>query len=423
MLYRGRFYIALFLFSNVLINFADRVNLSVAAPEIARSFHWDPAQMGWIFSAYLWTYTVLLIPAGWLVDRFGTRLVSSLSIVVWSTAAMLTGAVSNLVGMIAARGGLGVGEAAAMPACNKVVRQWFPANERGFATAIFHSGVFVSAAAGSPLVAWLVIHAGWRWSFVIMGSTGFLWLVCWLIWFRPPEDARWLSEKERQHILDTDDTRDRAEGPAQAFWPVAGTLLRQPATWGLALTEGCVNYMNYMFLAWLPSYLVQDRGMNLMTAGLFSAIPYAAGIVLELCFGRLSDRLLAHKRLKAGGRRNQVILFLLLSTVILLINAVHSQWAIIAIISLALSFNTTTVTFMYALTNDLVEDPDVAGAAFGFMLLGGNVFGMAAPIVTGYMVKAAGNFSGAFVVAGLLPLLGAATAWLLTRRPIHGVRA
>jgi len=211
------------------------------------------------------------------------------------------------------------------------------------------------------------------------------------------------------------------QGPGQPFWPVARTLLRQPATWGLALTEGCVNYMNYMFLAWLPSYLVQDRGMDLMKAGLFSAIPYATGIVLELCFGHLSDRVLSHSRWKAGGRRNQVIVFLLLSTVILLINAVHSQWAIIAIISLALAFNTTTVTLMYALTNDLVEDPGVAGAAFGFMLLGGNVFGMAAPIVTGYMVKAAGNFSGAFIVAGLLPLLGAATAWLLTRKPIHGV--
>jgi ACS family glucarate transporter-like MFS transporter len=197
--------------------------------------------------------------------------------------------------------------------------------------------------------------------------------------------------------------------------------MRQRSVWGLAVTEGCVNYMNYMFLAWLPSYLV-DRGMDLMRAGLYSAIPYAAGIVAEIGFGHLSDRLLTPVRVKSGGRRNQVVLFLLLSSVALLVPAVRSQGAIIALISLAVAFNTTTVTFMYALTNDLVEDPKVVGTAFGFMLVGGNLFGMAAPVVTGYLVRALGNFSAAFLVAGALPLVGAATALLMTQQPIRGIR-
>jgi MFS family permease len=414
-----RFYIVLFLFFNVVINFIDRVNLSVAAPAVARYFHWDSAQMGWIFSAYLWTYTILLIPSGWLVDRFGTRLISSVSIILWSAAAMLTGAVSSPAGMIAARWALGVGEAAAMPACNKVIRQWFPVRERGFATAIFHSGVFVSVAVASPVVAWLVLHTGWRWSFVILGALGFVWVVFWLLWFQAPENTHWLSEDERRYILEN---RDCPETSTQAFWSVAGALIRQKTMWGLALTEGCVNYMNYMFLTWLPSYLIHDRGMDLMKAGIYSAIPYVVGIVMEIFFGRLSDRILTRERLKQGGRRNQVTLFLILSSVILLINTVHSEWEIIAVISLALSFNGTTVTFMYSLTNDLVEDPKIAGTAFGFLLLGGNLFGLAAPIITGYLVKAAGNFSGAFVISGVLPLAGAAMAFWLTRQPIRGAR-
>lgn len=411
-----RFLILLLLLANVVINFADRVNLSIAAQEVAKYFHWDSAQMGWILSAYLWTYTVLLIPSGWIVDRYGTRLVSAVSIAVWSAAAMVTGAVTGLAGMLAARSVLGVGEAAAMPACNKVIRQWIPLQERGVATAIFHSGVFFSVVIGSPAIAWLVIHTGWRASFYIMGALGFVWLAAWLLWFDTPEMAKWLSSGERSYILEN---RDRTEARSSEFWKSVRILARQKTVWGIALTEGCVNYMNYMFLTWLPSYLIKDRGMDLMKAGIYSSIPYLVGIVLEVGFGKMSDSLLTTAQVKQGGRRAHVIVFMLLCTVILTINFVNAQWAIITIIALALSFNATTVTFMYSLTNDLVEDPRLVGGAFGFMLLGGNLFGLAAPIVTGYLVRSAGNFSSAFVIAGLLPLVGAATAWLMIREPIR----
>ncbi|MCU1258591.1 MAG: transporter, family, glucarate transporter [Bryobacterales bacterium] len=419
MLRGRRFYIVLFLFFNVIINFIDRVNLSIAAPAIAKHFSWDSATMGWVFSAYLWTYTLCLIPSGWLVDRFGTRLLSSVSIGLWSACAMLTGAVTNFTNMVAVRFGLGIGESAAMPACNKVIRQWFPVEERGFATAIFHSGVFVSVVIANPLVAWLVIHSGWRWSFVIVGALGFVWLYFWLRWFQPPEQCSWLPESERRQILKH---RDYPVSTARtSFWTVAGVLLRQKTMWGLALTEGCVNYMNYLFLSWLPSYLIHDRGMNLMQAGLYGTIPYVAGVAFELFSGRVSDRILTPERLKKGGRRNQVVLFLILSSVIVFINYAHSQWAILAVISIALSFNTTTVTFMYSLTNDLVEDPQMAGAAFGVLLVGGNLFGMAAPVVTGYLVKSTGNFTSAFGLSGLIALAGAAMAFWLTRKPITGI--
>ena len=412
-----RFFIVAFLFFNVIINFIDRVNLSIAAPAIARQFHWDSATMGWIFSAYLWTYTICLIPCGWLLDRLGTRLVSSVSIMVWSACAMMTGAATNFANMIAVRLGLGIGEAAGMPACNKVIRQWFPASERAFATAIFHSGVFVSVVVANPAVAWLVLHSGWRWSFVIVGAAGFVWVLFWLRWFQTPEDCPWIAASERDLILRN---RDYTQSASQvSFWETTGILLRQKTMWGLALTEGCVNYMNYLFLSWLPSYLIHDRGMTLMQAGLYGTIPYIVGVILELLFGRMSDRILTPERLAKGGRRNQVILFLMLSSVILLIGVTHSKWAILALISAALSFNTTTVTFMYSLTNDLVEDPRITGAAFGVLLVGGNVFGMAAPIVTGYLVKATGNFTSAFNLSGLVALAGAAVAYWWTRTPIR----
>jgi MFS family permease len=419
-----RRFILIFLFFNVAINYVDRVNLSIAAPTLAKQFHWDPAQMGWLFSAYLWTYTVFLMPWGWLEDRFGVRKTGSISIVIWSAGAILTGAASSIAGVISARLGLGAGEAASFPMCNKVVRQWFPAKERGFATAMIHSGVFVAVGLASPLVAWLVVRTGWRASFFIMGSLGFVWLFLWLRWFRPPEECRWLSPEERQYILDNrapTPSKGEVNGPAStlSFFRAAGSLLRHQSMWGLAITLGFVNYMNYVFLTWLPSYLVQARGMNLMKAGVYGGIPYLVGVTMEICFGRVSDFFLTPERLKQGARRYHVALLTFLSSVILLINVTHGAVSTLAVISFALACNTTVIAIIYALTNDMIENPQLTGTAFGILLVGGNLIGMTAPVVTGYLVRSSGGFSSAFTVSGVLPLLAAGLAIAFTRRTIH----
>ena len=421
-----RIYIVLFLFFNVAINYMDRVNLSVLAPTVAKQFHWDPVQMGWVFSAYIWTYAACLLPCGWLADRIGARRIFAIAISIWSAAAILTGAASTIWGMISARLALGIGESTSFPVCNKVVRQWFPAEERAFATALFHSGVFVSVALSSPFIAWLALKAGWRASFVIAGSLGFVWLFFWLRWFQPPEQCPWLPADERQLILDKRDgapksSRDTVDTTQESgIGKMLGGLLRQQSMWGLALTMGTANYMNYLFLTWLPSYLIQARGMNLMRAGFFSSIPYIAGIIMEIAFGKLSDRALTPERLKYGGRRHQACILIILSSVILLINIAHREAAVIAVISMALACNTTVIALLYALTNDLIEDPKTTGTVFGIVVLGGNLFGLLAPIVTGYIVKATGSFNSAFAISGALSLIGALIVFMFIRRPITG---
>jgi ACS family glucarate transporter-like MFS transporter len=157
-----------------------------------------------------------------------------------------------------------------------------------------------------------------------------------------------------------------------------------------------------------------------MRAGFFSSIPYIAGILVEIVFGKLSDRTLTPERLKQGGRRNQSGLLIILSSVILLINYAHSNAAAIAVISIALACNTTVIALLYALTNDLIEDPKIAGTVFGVVVLGGNLFGLLAPILTGYIVRATGSFNGAFAISGALSLIGASISFLFTRRPITG---
>ena len=175
-----RFFVVLFLFSALVINYFDRVNLSVAAPVIAKQFHWDAATMGWVFSAYLWTYVLFLVPSGVLLDRFGSRAVAAFAVSLWSAATLCTGAVTNTATMILARFGLGMGESPIMPICNTTVRQWFPASERARATTLYHTGQSIALSVGAPVAALLVMHMGWRWLFAVSAVPGFLWVLAWL---------------------------------------------------------------------------------------------------------------------------------------------------------------------------------------------------------------------------------------------------
>jgi ACS family glucarate transporter-like MFS transporter len=418
-----RFWIAIFLFFNLLINYIDRVNLSVAAPAIMKHFHWDAAQMGWIFAAYLWTYTLCLIPTGALVDRYGARNVSAIAISVWSAAAMVTGGVTSFANMVMARLGLGIGEATTFPVAGKLIRQWFPAKERGIAGAIFHCGGHAAPALALPFVAWIVVYSGWRLSFVILGGLGFIWLIFWLLYYRQPEECRWLTEEERQLILNT---RDVSLAPTASsssridLKKVLPVLLKQGSMWGVMLTQGCSTYFNYVFLAWLPTYLVQARGLHLVKAGVLGAIPYLVAMVAVLSFSRLSDRLLTPEGIRLGKRRNVVITLLLCSTVVMAINFVQSQTGLIVVLSLAMSFNLTCLTLNLILTNDLLEDANLAATVLAMDAVAANVFGLFAPVVTGYIVKATGSFAAAFYIQGFVVIAAAAICFTLTRKPIHG---
>jgi ACS family glucarate transporter-like MFS transporter len=416
-----RFNIVIFLFFNAVINYIDRINLSVAAPAIAKEFNWDPGTMGIIFSAFLWTYAVCLIPCGWLADKIGTRKVNAISISIWSAAAMLTGAVVNFGTMLAARLALGVGEAASYPAAGKIIRQWIPANERGLATAIFNSGAYAGPAIATPIVAWIVLETGWRASFFILGFLGFIWLYFWLKMFRAPEECKWLSSEEREYILSHNNTE--TPGPANEesaqTTGIVAKLLRKKTMWGLALTQGCGVYTQYLFLSWLPTYLVQAKNMQLMKASIFSALPYLIAVILGIVVGKLSDHILTPDKIQQGKRRSMVIVFMMLSSIVLLTTTVNNEYVVLLLISLSLTCISSAITLNIALTNDLVSDPRIAGTAFGILILGGNIFGLTAPVLTGYIVKATGSFDSAFFLAGGLLLLGAVLSFSLTRSPIN----
>jgi ACS family glucarate transporter-like MFS transporter len=415
-----RIYIPVLLFFNIIINYIDRINVSIAAPYISKEFNWDAARMGLVFSAFLWAYVPMLIPCGWLADKIGSRKVLAGGITIWSIGAMLTGAITNFGNMIAARLMLGGGEAASYPLAAKIVRQWFPASERGIAVAIYNAGAYAGPGLATPLVAWVVLQTGWRTSFFIFGALGFVWLIFWLKMFHVPEECKWLPPVERDYIIANRDNQPTATSSASEKLRTISPLrlLEQKTTWGLAIPQGCATYTQYLFLTWLPTYLVQVRGMKLIKAGIYSALPFLAAVILGIFIAKISDKILDPDKQKKGQRRIAVITFLLLASVVFVTNMVSNEFVVLALISLSVTSVSSAITLNIALTNDLVAEPRVMGTMVGITTVGGNSFGLIAPIVTGFIVKATGSFNSAFIVAGAVAIFGALVSFTLTRKPI-----
>jgi MFS family permease len=417
-----RGWIALFLFALSMINYMDRVALSIAARPIASEFKLSSIGMGYLFSSFVWSYTLFLLPMGFLIDRYGTRRMAGIGIFVWSAATALTGSVGSFTGLIAARLVMGAGESTSNPVGAKVIRQWIPASERGMVTSMFNSGSYAGPAICSALLGALVAAFGWRVSFVIAGAIGFAWLAAWLVFFGDPDKVRWLKPVEREKIL-----RERDSAPARVNQSsdVTGllALMRSPTLWGLAVTQGCNVYTQYLFLTWLPSYLQTTRHLDIAHTGLFAAAPYAISVLLCIGVGRLSDHYLKKSGVGTGRRRNAVALAMLTGATILVVPFISSLPGLLLVFSVTLAGIASTTSLNFALLNDLLPGSRDVAKAMAFVVVGGNIFGMVAPIATGYVVAATGSYDWAFSIAGLLLLVGATVVLTMTRAPMVANRA
>jgi ACS family glucarate transporter-like MFS transporter len=270
------------------------------------------------------------------------------------------------------------------------------------------------------LVAWLIQTLSWRWSFVITGAIGFVWVAIWIALVSTPEKTKWLPEPERQRIL-----AQREAGIAPPDHDGVGyfALMRSPAMWGLFISQGCLVYSLYLYLSWLPNYLQTARGLSVVESGLYTSIPFFIATVVNVIINWAGDRLLTVHAVRSGARRYLVALCLVLTASGLLIPYVESLTAIIVLISITVSFANTGPATNAALTSDLLRSPSDAGRAFAFLVLGGNTFGLLAPIVTGYLVEASGSFSSAFIAGGVLALVGAVVSLVLSRGAIGEMAA
>jgi ACS family glucarate transporter-like MFS transporter len=411
----------------ILINFVDRMNLSVAARPIASEFGLSPVQMGYLFSCFQWGYVICVLPIGVLADRIGTKRLAGWGLALWSAATMVTGASVGFGSMLTARVVMGAGEATSYPALGRITRDWFPQRERGVVTMLCSGGgSFLGPAVGALATGVLVTLFGWRVGFVLLGAAGFVWFAAWMLWFDQPERARWLSAAERDRILAERNGTELASPEESTARPSSFRyMLTQRTVWGLLITQCCIGYTLFLFLTWMPSFLQSTQQISIMTTGIFTAIPYVCALGLSVLVARGSDWVLARKpgAVRAGGRRNFVVAMMMVALVVVSAPFISTTWQLLVVLTLVVTGATGAASLNLTLNTDLMHNPRDVGMTWSIAVFGGNGFGILSPIITGYIVAATGGFTGAFIVAACLLVFGATVSLVMTRHPVEGEHA
>lgn len=411
---RRRWMIGALLGVGILINYLDRISLSVAAPQLRTEFHLSPAEVGVFLSAFFWSYSLLQVPAGMLLDRLGPRPIGRWGALLWSAASLLTAVAGGFGGIFAARVLLGVAEAPAFPACAKATGYWFPRRERALATALFDAAAKFSNVIGVPLVAWVVVAFGWRWGFGVTAALSFAYFAAyWALYRDPGADPR-LSAAERRYIVEGGAT---PEGSASGgAFTMFGYLLTRAKVWGLTLGFAAYGYSFYLFLTWLPSYLVQAMHMDILRSAEYTAIPWLVATCADLLVGGwLIDRLVGSGHDESRVRKSVLIAGMVLGLAVFGATQTTSPGWAITWISIALGGLAAAAPVGWSLPS-LIAPKGGVGTVGGIMNFVNNLMGAAAPIATGIIVGSTHSFGNAFVVAGVILLVGiAAFVFLLGR--------
>ena len=273
-------------FLATVINYIDRQTVSVLKTSISTDLGLSNADYAAIQNSFLLFYGISQMVSGRLYDVIGTRLGFVFSIVVWSLAALAHATARTATAFGVFRAALGFGEAGNWPGAAKVVGEWFPVRERALGMGIFNTGAAVGGALSPPIIAWLATAYGWRMTFVLTGLLGFIWLALWLALFQTPARHKWITERERAHILDG----ASPAAPGSAWRPGWIELLRYRQTWAVVLGRFITDPIWWLYIFWLPSYLQEARGFSLQEVGQSAWMPFLAAGIGALSGGYASVR-------------------------------------------------------------------------------------------------------------------------------------
>ncbi|MER5439738.1 MFS transporter [Streptomyces sp. NPDC002790] len=393
-------------FAGLLISYVDRANLSVALPYMTHDLNIDPALSGLLLGAFFWTYSLFQIPMGWLVDRFGSRMLYAAAVAWWSLITVAMAAVRGLGTLIGARLLLGIGEAAAFPACTKVVERWFPRQERGTASGIYDSGARGGTLLATPVVTALIAVVGWRGSFVITGALGLIWVVFWLKMYREPREHPKVNAAELAHI--EAGQAQETDAPADAPQPRWQDLLRYRTIWGMALGFACQSFVIYFFITWFPSYLVEARGFSLLSLGILGMIPAITAFIGNFVGGWATDALVRRGHSLTLARKSCIVAGMLVSSVIGLAAVVDSSAMALILLSLSFGGVTFATSSIVTLPADVapVSTRPWASTIQGFQNSLSNLAGVASPFVIGLLYSRTGSFTGGLVAAAGVAVAG-----------------
>nr|WP_255551324.1 MFS transporter [Granulicella sp. dw_53] len=389
-----------------MVNYFDRVNLSVSHNALYAAFGVSNITFGYLSGAYNWTYAMCQLPIGVLLDRFGVRRVGRISTFLWSVASFAAAVSPGIGGLFAARFLLGVGEAPTFPANAKAIGKWFPQSERGLATSIFDAAAKFASAIGVPLIGILLLKVGWRWSFAATGVISLLYFFLFSKVYRDPEDDPELTEEERAYIggeLESPVVQNEQSRPVSL-----GYLIRQRKVVGLALGFGSYNYVFYLLLTWLPSYLSFALHIDLLHSFLYTGVPWLFATVTDLIGGWLADSLI--RRGWDASRVRKAILIGGTACGLGILGAANAHTATRALIWISVSIGGLSAAAPVGWSiPSMIAPRESVGTVGGIVNFSNQLSGIAAPIVTGYVVAATHSYTVAFVISAIYLLIGIAS--------------
>ena len=388
------------IFFATAINYIDRQAIAVVAPIISKEFNMSPLDYSWLPFWFFFSYSIMQIFSGRLIDFIGTKRGSSLSIIWWSIANMMHALGNSVASFSVYRFLLGIGEAGNLPAGMKAISEWFPKKEHSTAVGILGAGIGLGAILAPPLVSFLTISYGWRTAFLVTGGLGFLWFIVWQIFYEKPEKHSWITEEELSLISEGNQISEVEEKPHK--WT---HFLQFKEVWGLMLARFISDGVFYFFVFWLPKYLTDVRQFDIREIGMFAWIPFLAADVGSIFGGWLCSYLLTINKTIDFSRKFGIWFGALIVPVILLASSSESPYWALFLIAIGMFAIQIKSVALYTVPMDLFKSKDAA-FVWGLSGAAGSFGGMLFQPLVGWLV---GNYSytPVFWIAAFLHIISA----------------
>ena len=403
-----RWWIAGLIFLATLINFIDRLTISILGPVITTQLGLSNLQFASITTWFLVAYTASQGLSGKLYDRIGARRGFTLSISIWSIAACAHAFARGVLSLSCFRFILGLGEAGNWPGAAKVIAEWFPREQRALAMGIFNSGVCIGSVLAPPLIVWLQVRFGWQTTFLATGALGFLWLTLWLLFYESPDKHSAITAEEYSLIKE-------GQTPSQRKSKISWIqLLRLRQTWAIVLSRFLTDPVWWLYITWLPLYLHNVRGFDLKRIGMFAWVPFLTADAGSLLGGWLSGRLIEKGWSTNRARKSVVLIGALLMTAGIPAALTSDAMVALAFISLVTFGFQAWINNVQTLPSDYYPEEAVASVA-GLGGVGAGIGAILYILTTGWVVDHF-SYTPVLLVAGLLPVLGTAVLFLIGGR-------
>lgn len=394
------------LFSGLTLCYFQRGAFAVAVPDMIRRLDLSPSAVGILLSAFLWPYAFLQVPAGWITDRLGLRKTYALGFLFWSVVSASTGLAKTLTALFLLRMLLAFGQAIVFPASSRALVKWFPESQRGTATACYLTGVRIGQSAIAAIGPSLLFVSGWQNFFLITGLVPIIWLYPWLAM-----------------------TRERAKAPVTASRPtprhtvsLARTfgLMRQRSALGVFLGFFCYGYAFYFYVNWLPGYLALERRLDPKEVGIYSSVPFLAMSIMVLISGLVGDAIIRRGAGEIRVRKVFIVVGFAVACCIIPAGMVEDKFTCLWLLTISISGLGIVTPNAWTLT-PAISQPTVVASVAGIQNFGGNLGGIAASVLTGYIAHRYGSFETALTMTGAILMIGIAFYAILISERAHAV--